>query len=278
MKRKSAYFQVTRKCNNECVFCSNPQFEKEYSFDEAKERVLKFKKNKITEIILTGGEPTECTFVADLIKYIKSRGIDIRMISNGVNLSDYSLVINLQKAGLNNINISIHSHLEDVSDRLTSRKGHWQKTKEGIQNCIKAGINVNINTTINSANCKHLEEFMLFMVKKFPKIHHFIFNGLDPGNADGKMKSRAGTNSWIVPKLTEVELQLKKAIDVLKKHGKTFRVERVPLCYMECNEQYSTETRKIVKEEKYVCYFLEKDSKNELRTVTPGMLRVKADC
>ena len=71
IKRSAAYLQLTRKCNNKCVFCSNPQFEQEPSWNDLKKQVLGFKSQGINEIILTGGEPTLSEYLFDLIKLIK---------------------------------------------------------------------------------------------------------------------------------------------------------------------------------------------------------------
>ena len=277
-KRKVAYLQITRECNNKCVFCSNPQFEKEYTLDEAKKKVLDFKKENITEIILTGGEPTICSFLMEIISFIKNQEMEFRIISNGVKLEDINFGKKLCEAGLKTVHISIHSHDQKTADSLSQKPGHLKSSIQGVRNCLDCGLNVSINTTINSKNCSEMDKFISFMIKEFPRINHYVFNGLDPGKADGNLKSRAGENQWIVPKLIDIELPLKKTVDILKTNDKTFRIERIPLCYMAGFEEFSTETRKIAKDETYICSFIEKEKENEVRKVTPFMLRTHVDC
>jgi hypothetical protein len=48
-----------------------------------------------------------------------------------------------------------------------------------------------------------------------------------------------------------------KAFSFLEKKRRTFRVERLPLCFMRGYEEASTETRKIVKNEERLVYFLD---------------------
>jgi len=277
-KRKAANMQVTRVCNNECVFCSNPTFEKEYTLEEAKGTAKKLKGRGITEIFLSGGEPTMCSFLLDIIRYLKEIGIEPRMITNGVKISHEKLVINIKEAGIKSVNVSIHSHKKDIADKLSQKEGHFEKSLTGIKNLLKNGFDVKINSTINSLNCKHLLDFVKFFHKNFSEINHFVFNFLDPGYSDGTLKSRAGRNPWIVARFTDFELELRQMVSFLKKHDKTFRVERVPLCYMPGFEEFSTETRKIVKHEIYLTSFIEKDKKNELREVDPKYFRSKIDC
>lgn len=275
-QRQSAYLQVTRKCNSACVFCSNPQFNKEFTLDEAKQQINEFKEKGVTEIFFTGGEPTIVPFLPDAIRYCKHQGINPKIITNGVMLSNKELCKKLYDSGLTAINVSVHSVKPSVSDKIAKRKGFFKKTLQGIYNAISVGIEVSINSTLNSLNQDHLATNALFWIKHFPSIKHFSYNNLDPGMADGYIPTRAGQNAWIVAKLSDLELELYTMVKVLKKYNKTFRIERVPLCYMQGFEEYSTETRKIVKDEMYMCAFIEDGRDNELRIVKPGDLRVHA--
>jgi hypothetical protein len=65
------------------------------------------------------------------------------------------------------------------------------------------------------------------------------------------------------PRLADFELSLSRAMRLLHKTGRTFRVEKVPLCYMTEFAWASTETRKIVKGEERIVHFL--DAKQTVR-------------
>ena len=56
---------------------------------------------------------------------------------------------------------------------------------------------------------------------------------------------------------------LNKAMDYLTSTNRTFRAEKMPLCYIRWYEFCSTETRKIVKEEERIIHFL--DFREEIR-------------
>lgn len=276
--RKSAYLQITRECNNECVFCSNPPVGRVYSFEEAKNTVLKLKKDGVNELILTGGEPTEVYFLADLVHFIKLNEIEAKIVSNSVNFSDKDLVRKLYSSGLRDVYISIHSVWDNIADKLSQKYGNFEKSIKGLANLIEYGVKVNINSTINSLNCNHLSKNAAYFIKKFPEINHFVFNNLDPGSADGEMKSRAQDNPWVNASFTDMEIELHKMARLLKKNNKSFRIERVPLCYMDGFEEFSTETRKIIKSEEYICSFVNKKKPFDIRKVKPEQMREKLDC
>jgi hypothetical protein len=65
------------------------------------------------------------------------------------------------------------------------------------------------------------------------------------------------------PRLADFELSLHRALTMLERSGRTFRVEKVPLCFMTDFAWASTETRKIVKLEERVVHFL--DEKQTVR-------------
>jgi len=276
--RKAAYLQITRECNNECIFCSNPQFKKEYSLTEIKKRIIGFKNDGITEIMLTGGEPTLVDSLAIIIKFIRENEITPKMITNGVELSNINLTKTLFDAGLTDINVSIHSNKEGMADKLSQKRGHFKKAISGTRNALNVGMHVSINSTINSMNCRKISDMIEFFIRTFPNINHYVFNNLDPGKADGELKSRTAQNPWIVARFIDMELELKKTVELLKRFKKTFRIERMPLCYMQGFEEFSTETRKIVKDEQYICSFISKNKRNEVRRVNPKDFRVKVEC
>lgn len=263
------YLQITRKCNRECVFCSNPYVEDELTFEEAKRQIDDYAGKGVNEIVFTGGEPTLNDNLPELIKYCKSIGMACRIITNAQKLADAKYAKKLYDAGLKHAMISVYSHKKEIEEKLTETKGSFEKTIKGIKNSLRYFPAVNINITINSLNCKDLHETIEFLVEKFPEIKHFVFNNID---ATG----RALENKWTVPRLVDIELGLSKALECLKLHEKTFRIERVPLCYMPGFEEFSTETRKIAKKQKYRCLFLN-DSGRELREIN-NFYYGKAEC
>lgn len=279
MERKSAYMQLTRKCNNKCIFCSNPTFDKELTLDQLKKRILYYKEKGITEIFFSGGEPTESKLLPNALQLSSSAGIEPKIITNGINLSDLEYVKLLKENGLRNLHISIHSHIEKDYDLLSNKQGNFKKVIAGIENCIKQDMKVYLNSTINSVNAVYLSDFVSYMIDRFPEIPHYVFNNLDPGNADGEVISRAWENKWIIAKLVQMELELAKTCNLLIKNSKTFRIERVPLCYMQGFEEFSTDTRRIAKEEPYICMFIMRGEKDILVNIrNPLERRTKGDC
>ena len=209
-------------------------------------------------VILTGGEPSLHPELPRIAAYATQCGLHVRMITNGWRLSDPAFAEEMGAAGLKLVHVSIYSVRPDVEEHLRATPGTLEKAFAAIENAYRFGIDVNINCVINKLNADHLDENIRHFVRHHPHIRHFIWNNLDPS------MGRAEVNqSEFTPRLADFELSLARAMRLLHQSGRTFRVEKVPLCYMAEYAWASTETRKIVKGEERIVHFL--DQKQTVR-------------
>jgi len=245
------YLQVARRCNQKCIFCSNPDNGRILTLEEACAHIDDFVERKYDGVILTGGEPTLFEPLPELVEYATGKGIKVRMITNGQRTADIDFLKRLASAGLQHMHISIHSNRAELHDWLTQTPGSLEKQAASLRNAGKLGLTINVNIVINHYNADHLHEVVEWVVMTQPAVNHFIFNNLDP------LMRRSDAEDAVIPKLREFEISLWKAGHYLENAGRSFRVERVPLCYMTDFAHYSTETRKIVKEEERLIHFLD---------------------
>lgn len=247
-----AYIQVTRKCNQECRFCSNPPNKRTLPLKQGEKLIDLYIKKRFEGIIFTGGEPTISPHLTDLIKYASFKKMPHRIITNGQKLTDYNYLSALKDAGLYQLHLSIYSHKEKTQAFLTKNKDSLKNIIQALKHLKKiGGITTDINITINHYNADHLLESVKWILGNFPFVHHFVWNNLDP------IMNRAKRNPDTIPRLSELELSLWQAMRFLEENNKTFRVERIPLCYLAGYEHVLNETRKLVKKEKRMTFFLD---------------------
>ena len=251
------YLQVVRGCNQYCRFCSNPASGYMLDLDTALRAVDDFAERGYFGIILTGGEPSLSELIPDITRHAVARGLHVRMITNGSRLAKPGLAEEYHEAGLRHFHVSIHSCDPELEDFLTGVKGSHELAMQALENLGRVGATVNINTVINRFNADHLDKNVRAFVGRFPFLRHFVWNNLDPS------MGRAETNRDTAHRLADFELSLARALRFLHASGRTFRVERVPLCYMTEFAWASTETRKIVKGEERMVHFL--DEKGTVR-------------
>lgn len=246
------YIQVNRHCNNACHFCSNPSNGNNISYEKWIEIIDDFVKRKYKGVIFTGGEPTLSPDLARWIEYTNKVGIESRIISNGMMCASYAYTEKLARAWLELIHFSVYSFNPKIHDFLTDTPGSWKRLMLSIKNAQTLWIRVQINTAINHYNQNHLDITVKFLVKQFPSLRHFVWNNLDP-----MMMRKTATALSTLPDFAAFEKPLNKAMTYLRDSGRTFRVERVPLCYMRWFEANSTESRKIIKNEERIVHFLD---------------------
>ncbi|MDP1852653.1 MAG: radical SAM protein [Candidatus Omnitrophota bacterium] len=246
-----AYIQVTRICNQKCRFCSNPSFDKTISLKKAKELIDYYVKIGCDGVILSGGEPTLYPDLIELIAYATNKNFPVRIITNGQKTADFKYINSLAEAGLNHINLSIYSDSADIQGFLTENKDSLCNIKKTLNNAKKLNLQVDVITVINKYNADHLSRITAWLVNRYPFIRHFIWNNIDPS------MNRASENPDTIPRLIDFELELNRAMHFLAEQKRTFRAERVPLCYMADFAHCSTEARKIIKREKRAIYFLD---------------------
>lgn len=258
------YIQMVRHCNQNCGFCSNPETPFFHNLEQVRTIVDDFVARDYFGVILTGGEPTLSPILPEAIAYARSKGLHVRMITNGQKMADGAYTRQLAEAGLQHVHVSIHSCKPKLEDFLTGTPGSLAWAEQALGHLGETPITVNINTVINRYNCDHLHETVDWFIEKFPFIRHFVWNNLDPSIG------RATTNSYFTARLQDIEVSLARAMRRLHESGRSFRVERVPLCYMTEFAHCSTETRKIVKSEERIVHFL--DNKGTVRQTEWGHL------
>jgi len=257
------YIQVVRHCNHFCGFCSNPTTP--YTHDLASMRLLvdDLVERGYYGVVMTGGEPTLHGELPEIIAYASERGLHVRMITNGWRLADRSFAAELGRAGLRLVHVSIYSVRPEIEAQLRGVEGTLDRAFAALDNAAAAGIEVNINSVISRLNSDHLDANVRYFTEHHPQVRHFVWNNLDPSMGRAEVNQER-----FVPRLAEFELSLHRALRHLHRSGRTFRVERVPLCYMTEFAWASTETRKIVKGEERVVHFL--DDKQTVRQTAWG--------
>jgi len=254
------YIQVTRDCNQHCRFCSNPPIDVKQTFDRVCMETKDLADRGYDGVIFTGGEPTLVPFLADAIHFCKGLGIAARIITNGQRLSDLGYLELLVDAGLDHVHVSLHSSRSKVQAWITNNPRSFENIAAALSNLASAGVTADINTVICAQNADHLEETVGWVLDHHPHIHHFVWNNLDPDT------DRCRQNPKVIPRLADFEVSLHRAMVLVVRSGRTFRVERVPLCYMAEFAHCSTETRKIIKGEERVVYFLDEHKGTVLQT------------
>ena len=174
---------VTYRCNNSCLFCyagcgtsgcTVGNGETELTTSEVKSIISLFKEEaKLPFFSFTGGEPLLRDDLEEFIRFARSIGLAVNLITNGT-LATSARARKLFRAGLRTAQVSIESDSPDLHDRLTGNTGSFRATLEGIAALQKAGIEVQTNTTVSRMNRDSVHQLPRFLRSK--NIRRFAMN------------------------------------------------------------------------------------------------------
>ncbi len=171
---------LTYRCNNDCAHCYNvshpslissppPSGEAgargELSTSEWKRVMDKAWDLGIPHIIFTGGEPTLCENLPELIAHAEHNGQITGLNTNARRLSDTQYVDKLVQAGLDHVQITLESSDADVHDQMVRVQGAFLQTVKGLKNALASPLYVMTNTTMLRNNVHTLPATLDFLAE-----------------------------------------------------------------------------------------------------------------
>ena len=154
---------LTYKCNINCAHCYNQTRDKnEFTTDQWKTVLNKIWDLGIPHVIFTGGEATLRDDLVELIEHAEMLGLVTGLLTNGVKLADEVFLSGLVTAGLDHIQITLESSDKEIHNKMTGADS-FDRTVQGIRNCVKAGIHTITNTTITGENCEGMADTIQFV-------------------------------------------------------------------------------------------------------------------
>lgn len=162
-------YNITDRCNASCSYCylryyqrGTPEPTKEQIFTIIDE--LKKLGNK--RISLAGGEPLIRQDIGEIINYIKDKGLDCVVNSNGILVPQK--IDSLKR--LDALCISIDG--PEVIHDLYRGSGSFQKALAAIKCAREAGLPVNTNTVLNKSNLDSID-YILQLAKEYNLLAEF---------------------------------------------------------------------------------------------------------
>lgn len=178
MDLRLIFWETTRSCNLECPHCRAKAEKKrspeELTTQEAKrflEQAASFSK---PIIVFSGGEALLREDIFELIRYANQLGLESALATNASLISlDTAIRLKENKTAL--VAVSIYGANAQSHDQFCGARGAFEKTLAGINNLKKAGIPLQINTTITKKNLAELEAMGNFAGEQGAIAYHVFF-------------------------------------------------------------------------------------------------------
>ncbi|XP_046686090.1 molybdenum cofactor biosynthesis protein 1-like isoform X3 [Homalodisca vitripennis] len=168
--RQHTYLRIslTERCNLRCKYCmpaDGVQLTPKNNLLTTKE-ILQlaelFVRQGVNKVRLTGGEPTVHRDIVHIVESLhKLKKLDtIAITTNGLMLTRQ--LVELQKAGVNLLNISLDTLKPERFEQITRRKG-WQRVIAGIDLAVQLGYTPKVNVVVmRGLNDDEILDFVQF--------------------------------------------------------------------------------------------------------------------
>ena len=170
------WVEITDKCNITCKGCYRTALAGHKPFDDIKTEILFLEKwRNINNVHLAGGEPLIHPDIVDIVRFIRERGLNPVIITNGQRLTK-ELLIGLRDAGL--VEMSFHV------DSGQTRPG-WAGRDDGELNELRqqftdllwdvGGVNCNFNMTVNPRTVHRVPEVIRWALSNRGRVSGLTF-------------------------------------------------------------------------------------------------------
>jgi len=170
-------WELTSRCNLQCQFCYVPQQSSELNHNEIiklYDKIPKLAKQKITDIILTGGEPLLRNDLFDIIAFFIQKGHKIDICSNGT-LINAEIAKALAKC-VKEISISLHGVSNNTYVNMGNHVGTFEKILFGLEYLHNNDVEIHLIFVPNKYNFQEIFDVVKLASKL--KVHSLSFLGI----------------------------------------------------------------------------------------------------
>jgi AdoMet-dependent heme synthase len=148
----SAHLDITWRCNERCVHCYLDHNGKgEMTTGEIKDVVRQLADLGTFFLSISGGEPLLRRDCFEILEYARALRFNVKLKTNAVMIGPNEAV-RLRKLGIEQVQISVYSHRQEVHDAITKLPGSLRRTMEAIRHLRTNGVKVSITNVLMQFN------------------------------------------------------------------------------------------------------------------------------
>jgi len=145
----SLFMEMTYKCNLKCVHCYNPKtdFNSQIGLKEAMRIIDDATAIGVFNLTLSGGESLLADDFMAILRYAKSKRMNVSLFTNGQLLYDKATILDeIVSLYPYRVGISIYSADSAIHDKITGVKGSFDKAIAALKRLKDSGINTEIKS------------------------------------------------------------------------------------------------------------------------------------
>jgi radical SAM protein len=154
-------WELTRACAYACVHCraeAQPKRDpRELTTQEAFRVIDELVAVGRPILVVTGGDPMMRPDLFEIVQYAGSRGLRVALSPTATKAVTLRRLQEVKEAGTARIQMSLDGSRPEVQDAFRGRAGSFERTVEILDDIRKAGISLQVGTTVSRYNVDDLE-------------------------------------------------------------------------------------------------------------------------
>lgn len=175
-------WNLTRRCNLECVHCYASSKERHYSGELTTEQALAtldgLAEARCGTLVFSGGEPLYREDIHILARRAVELGLPLTLSTNGTLIDDKAADL-LVASGFTYIGISLDG-MEETHDKFRGMKGAFRQSLDGLMRIKERGVKVGVRFSLTRINIADLPGIFRFVEDKgITKLYlsHLVYSG-----------------------------------------------------------------------------------------------------
>ncbi len=231
---KNAYLAVGYACNERCRCCPLVNKDRRKAIvplSEIKKQADIMKKLGVTDVTVSGGEPTVHHDFFDIIELFVAQDIAVHILSNGERFSDEDFLNRFLKIARNNkvsVTTTFHSHMAEEHEYQNQSKGSFSRSLSGVRALDANGVNISVKHCITKNNYNELPRFLNFVLENFSVNAEIQFWGIDLCGIDEQLAKESFVDYKLIGKYMGTTLDLFESRT--EPRGRVLTINNLPLC------------------------------------------------
>ena len=234
---KRAVVDINRPCNAKCQMCYYTYSDENWtkSYQQVKQELIAARQRGNTSVDFTGGEPTICAQITDMVKFAETLGLHTCIITNGLAVKRIEKIV---ESGCWEWLLSIHGYGKGQNDILGVPNA-WDRMQETVNLLKSRNCFIRVNCTLTKHNYKDLPKLAEYYTDTVDAhIVNFInFNPYYEWGVTEQPEINKRLNEVQV-RVSDIAPYLKEAIDYLQERNIWVNVRYFPFCALKGYEKY----------------------------------------
>lgn len=239
--KTNAYLAVGYACNQKCRCCpiTNNINKDELlaPWDRIKEEANLMVLSGVTDVTISGGEPTIHPDFFKIIELFLQKNIGVHILSNGEKFSDKSFCEKfLEISGGKPVYVTttFHSFYPEAHELQNQSKGSFARSLEGLKRLDSNGVNIAIKHCITANNYRELPQYLEWVLSNFSSNAEIQLWGIDICGISDALAQE------MYVEYKKIGVYIEEALDLFEKHpsssNRVLTINNLPLCM--CNSYY----------------------------------------